>query len=147
MTITTRLSQPFSVIGFDFGFKKIGVAVGQSITGTASPIGIFRVEEGIFPIAELKKLLQTWKPQALIVGIPLNMDGTPGSVTLPAGNFAERLEAETGLPVYRVDERLTSRSARYELEELIEKTKAKRKDYRVDAFAACLIVETWLQQN
>lgn len=147
MTTTTKLSPPYSVLGFDFGLKKIGIAVGQSVTGTASPIKIIRADNGDFPQSELKQLLQTWKPQALIVGIPLNMDDSPSKITIAAEAFAQHLEALTQLPVYRVDERLTTRGARYELEDVLNKTKAKRKDYRLDAFAACLIVEIWLQEQ
>lgn len=147
MTTTTKSLAPSSVLGFDFGLKKIGIATGQTITKTASPIGIIRVENGELPLVELNKLLKIWKPDALVVGIPLNMDDTLSPISLSAEEFAKNLELTTNLPVYRVDERLSTRNARYELEALEERTKVKRKDHRLDAFAACLIIETWLQNN
>ncbi len=134
-------SSALTVLGFDFGLKKTGIAVGQTVTQTASPVEIIRMP---LSVEKLKALLKTWKPNALIVGIPLNMNGTEGSITQPAENFAKFLESESKLPVYRVDERLTTKNARYELAFIEEHSKHKTKARRLDAFAACLIVETWL---
>lgn len=146
MTTITRSSPSSSVLGFDFGLKKIGVAVGQTITRTASPVGIIAVKNGALSVTELNKLLKTWKPDALVVGIPLNMDGTESLLSQKAEHFAQFLEQTSMLTVYRVDERLSTRGARYELQKMDEYTGIKRRDYRVDAFAACLIVEAWLSE-
>ena len=148
MTTTTKSSAPYlTVLGFDFGLKKIGVAAGQSITQTASPVEIVRVENGELPEAHLQKLLQTWRPNALIVGIPLNMDDSTSFISDSAEAFAKLLEARSHLPVHRVDERLTTRHAKYELQEIADRLGKKNKAKRVDAFAACLIVETWLRHG
>ena len=146
MTTTIKSSPPaLTVLCFDFGLRKVGVAVGQTITKTASPVGIVRVQDGELSSPDLTKLLQTWRPNALIVGIPFNMDGSRSPLCERAEAFAQSLEIRSGLPVYRVDERLTTRSARYELTEIHERTATKTKTQRLDAFAACLITETWLQ--
>lgn len=146
MTIITKSSPPsLTVLGFDFGLKKIGIATGQTITRTASPLEIIRVEKGEILDHDLFRLLKTWRPQALIVGMPQNMDDSPSPLTEIIQQFAHSLATRSHLPVHFVDERLTTRTARYELEDIIAQTKTKPKDYRLDAFAACLIVETWLQ--
>lgn len=137
----------FTVLGFDFGLKKMGIAIGQTITRTASPVEIIQVQNGEISVSVLNKLISTWHPQALIVGIPLNMDDTISPLAERAELFAQFLEEQTKLPVYRVDERLSTRGARYEVKEMMERTNTKRKDHRVDAFAACLIVESWLQHQ
>lgn len=142
-TIIKSLPTCSTLLGFDFGLKKIGVAVGQTITATASPVGIIRVQNGQLPEQDLQKFIITWKPSALIVGIPLNMDGTPSLLTAHAEKFAQSLETRCALEVHRIDERLTSRSAWYELEEISERTRSKFKPKKLDAFAACLIIETW----
>lgn len=132
-------------LGFDFGLKKVGVAVGQSITQTASPVEIIKVLDGELPDTALAKLIKDWQPDVIIVGIPLNMDGTTSIISERAEAFAKSIETRCKIPVYRVDERLSTRNAHYEIEQMTELTKVKRKDHRVDAFAACLIIETWLQ--
>ncbi len=145
MTTITKSSPPsLTALGFDFGLKKIGVAIGQTITGTASPVGIIQVHHGELPDMELNKLLTTWHPDVLIVGIPFNMDGSISPLVKLAEHFALSLEARCSLPVYRVDERLSTRNARYELEAMAAQSGVKNKPQRLDAFAACLIIETWL---
>lgn len=146
MTTTTKSLPPsLTVLGFDFGLKKIGIATGQTITRTASPLEIIRVERGEILDQDLFRLLKTWRPQALIVGMPQNMDGSPSPLTEIIQKFAHSLQTRAQLPVYFVDERLTTRTARYELEAIATQTKTKQKNKRLDAFAACLIVEIWLQ--
>lgn len=135
-----------SVLGLDFGLKKTGLAVGQTLTQTASPLGILRMKQGRFLPFEFEKILDTWKPAALVIGIPLNMDGSPCSVTQAAEDFAQHLEALTQLPVYRVDERLTTKSAKQERAEIAQLHKKKANQNSVDAYAAVLILENWLRQ-
>jgi len=147
MTTTTKSSPPsLTVLGFDFGLKKMGIAVGQTITQTASPIEIIRVQNGELPKAQLSRLLSTWKPNAIVIGIPLNMDGTVSAISEYAETFAKFLETESQLPVHRVDERLTTKNARYELDMIRERTNSKQKEQLLDAMAACLIVESWLKR-
>lgn len=130
------------LLGFDFGMKRIGVAVGQTITKTARPLTTLPAHEGKPDNNLLAKLITSWGPLALIVGIPLNMDGTEQETTLAAKQFANLLRSQFQLPVYEVDERLTTKAAR----ENIFQTggfKALQKK-QIDAIAAQLILESWL---
>jgi len=125
------------VLGFDFGMARIGIAVGQRITRTASPLFVLRARDGTPDWRVIERVISEWRPERLIVGLPLNMDGTGSDMSRLAEKFGRRLEGRFGLPVDMVDERLTSRAAR---------------DYAgegewLDAIAAKLILETWLQDS
>lgn len=133
------------VLGFDFGLRRIGIAIGQSLTGTASPVAILLADNGVpqsWPAIDA--LIKEWNPNVLVVGIPLNMDGSECSVTTAAKGFMQALQARTLLPVHPVDERLTTKEARLQLK---EQQRTKISAQRVDALAACLIVETWLSTH
>src|SRR5690349_10976038 len=108
-------NKPLVFLGFDFGEKRIGVAVGQSLTKTARPLTTLMAKEGIPEWDEVTALIETWKPEAIIVGIPLNMDGTEQAVTHAARDFANRLRQRYSLTVYDMDERLSTREARAEI--------------------------------
>ena len=132
------------VLGFDFGLKHIGVAVGQTLTQTASPLTTLQATEGIPPWERIAKLLAEWQPQALIVGIPVSMNNQALLTTPMAKNFVEFLKAHTDLPVYTVDERLTTKEAK---SLLFEKSGVRGlTKNKVDSMAAKLILENWLQQ-
>ena len=107
-----------SVLGFDFGTKKTGVATGQSITATAAPLAPLAMRDGIPDWLVIERLLKEWQPQALLVGLPLNMDDTESELSHLARKFARRLHGRFNLPVFMVDERLTSRAARELLAEI-----------------------------
>ncbi|MEO0971484.1 MAG: Holliday junction resolvase RuvX [Pseudomonadota bacterium] len=137
------------VLGFDFGKRRIGVAVGQSLTGSASAHGTFEAIAGAPDWGAIEAVVAEWKPTRLLVGRPANMDGTDSAMTGAAEAFAEDLGQRTGLPVALVDERLTSFEAR---EHLRDQRRAGVRNRRVrpgdlDAHAARLIVETWLAQQ
>lgn len=127
-----------TLLGFDFGPRKIGVAVGQTITGSASPLTTLRAIRNKPDWEGIGKLLASWQPEALVVGLPFNMDDSEAECAEPAKRFARQLEGRFGLPVHLVDERLTSREARSRLGK-----KASSREV-VDAMAAKLILETWL---
>jgi len=131
------------VLGFDFGTRRIGVATGQTITKTASPLSIIQAKDGIPNWDEIKKIIIEWRPDALIVGLPLNMDGTEQDITKLARKFGQRLHGRFGLEVIFIDERLSSKAAKWELLDDTEPKKPKDMK-RIDAYAACLIVESWL---
>lgn len=132
-------------LGFDFGLKRIGVAVGQSLTQSARPLITLSAKEGQPGWTELAKIVQQWRPKALIVGLPLKMDGSAQTITPHVYQFVELLQQRFNLPVFMMDERLTTKAARSELFE--------RGGYRalqggkVDQVAAALILETWLEKN
>ena len=132
---------PHLLLGFDFGMKRIGVAVGQTLTGHAKPLDILPARDGIPDWATIEALIKKWQPQALVVGIPINMDGTDMELTNCAKRFANRLQEWHKLPVHRVDERLSTVAAR---EQVIE---AGKKLDRLDAVAAKVILEQYINQS
>lgn len=130
------------VLGFDFGTKRIGVASAQAVTGTASPLAPVPARDGIPDWARLDALLAEWTPEALVVGLPLNMDDTESELSHLARKFARRLAARYRLPVFMCDERLSSHSARGLLMEVQQRRKGKLP--ALDSTAAVLIAEAWL---
>lgn len=137
-------SPPEILLGFDFGMKRIGVAVGQTVTKTARPLTVIQANQGIPHWPTLDKLMKTWQPDALVVGIPLDMQGKELSVTQAAQQFAASLKERYQLAVYDIDERLTTKDAR---EQLFAQGGYKAlQNAKVDSVAAQLILETWFMQ-
>jgi putative Holliday junction resolvase len=128
------------VLGFDYGTKKIGVAVGQTLTRQASPLVTLPMVQQRPDWDKIGQLIDEWKAEALVVGLPFNMDDTPTHLSERIERFGRQLEGRYRLPVHLIDERLTSREARREYRESLDKV-------GVDAFAAKLITETWLNHN
>lgn len=140
-----KINSPGTLLGFDFGMKRIGVAIGQTVTQTAHPLGIIKAEAGFPQWPPLDKLIKTWQPDALVVGIPLNMDGTEQPITKNAKEFAASLQTRFQLPVFEMDERLTSVEAKARL---FESGGYKAiKNTPIDSVAAQLILQNWLTQN
>lgn len=134
-----------TVLGFDFGMKYIGIAVGQEITNSASVLGSIKATDGIPNWDNVAGYIKEWQPDFIIVGLPLNMDGTEQNVTASAKKFGNRLHSRFGLPVEFQDERLTTVDAKAQLFE--------RGGYRnltkenVDAQSAVLIIESYFENN
>ena len=128
-----------TVIGFDFGSDWTGVAVGQTLTGQATPLHAVRSKD--WP--SIEKILQDWQPQVLVVGLPLNMLGEHQQMTARAQRFARQLEGRFGIRTVLVDERLTTREA-YQI--ALENDRRKSKT-EIDCLAAALITESWLLEN
>ncbi|MES1981341.1 MAG: Holliday junction resolvase RuvX [Pseudomonadota bacterium] len=105
-------------LAFDFGIKRIGVAVGNSISRTAQPLTTLHGEQNEQRFASIQTLIQEWQPAALIVGLPSNDDGTPHELTRLCRRFAQRLKGRFKLPVILVDERYTSAAASSQLAEI-----------------------------
>jgi putative Holliday junction resolvase len=133
-----------TVIGFDFGMKRIGVAVGQTITKTAQPLGTIKTTQGAPQWDQLTKYFKKWQPDALVVGIPLNMDGSEQPLTAAAKKFADLLRNHFKIPVYGMDERLTSVEAKARLFD--QGGYKALKNAEVDSIAAQLILQNWLTQ-
>lgn len=134
-----------TILGFDYGLKYIGVAVGQQLTNSASPLTVIKARDGIPNWDEVKKLLDQWQPDLLVVGLPLNMDGTEQEMTAAARRFGNRLNGRFHIPVQWQDERLSTYEA---LEQLGIRDKMhanKRED--VDRISAQLILQSWLNQQ
>ncbi|NKC15371.1 MAG: Holliday junction resolvase RuvX [Gammaproteobacteria bacterium] len=129
------------VLGFDYGTKHIGVAVGQTVTGTASPLQTISTRNSKPDWAEIAVLIEEWQPDCLIVGEPLNMDGSPQAMTAAANEFARQLTERFQLPVHKADERLSTIEAR---RLLANRGQLARRDHPV---AAKVILDGWLMEN
>lgn len=128
---------PARVLGFDFGTRKIGMASGQSLTGTATPLAAIPCANQTPNWDTISDLIKEWQPDALIIGLPLNMDDTESELTRRCRRFARQLEGRFGLPAWLVDERLTTREARQQMGDNYRGGP----DPRVDSLAAALIIE------
>ena len=107
-----------TLLAFDFGVKRIGVAVGNSIAHTTQPLVTLHGEQNEQRFAAIAALLKDWQPTALVVGLPSNDDGTPHEMTRLCRRFANRLKGRFDLPILLVDERYTSASASSHLNEM-----------------------------
>lgn len=131
-----------TTIAFDYGIKSIGVAVGQKITGTASPLAALKAIDGIPNWHTIEAVFNEWQPDNLLVGLPLNMDGSEQDITQRARKFANRLHGRFGLAVHTHDERLSTVDAKARLFELGGFKKLTKE--KVDSVSACLIYESWV---
>jgi putative Holliday junction resolvase len=102
-------------LGFDFGYRRIGAAVGQLLTKSASPLPTLKASQGVPDWDVIKKLIDEWRPKALVVGLPSCIDGTAQYTTGASRGFARQLRKRFSLPVHLVDERLTTVEARAHL--------------------------------
>lgn len=135
-----------SVLGFDYGRRRIGVAVGQHVTRSASPVGTVAARNDGPDWSRLLALLAEWRPTELVVGLPYNADGTPHDLTREAEAFARTLAERSGLAVHTVDERLSSVEAERALRERRAEGRRRVAKGDVDAVAACVILESWLNR-
>lgn len=133
------------LLGFDFGPRKIGLAVGQLITRSATPLTTLRSRNQQPDWAGITALITDWQPTGLVVGLPFNMDDTEVAWAPQVHRFSRQLQGRYRLPVYLVDERLTSLEARQQLSARSGRHAPSRE--AVDALAAALILETWLRDQ
>jgi putative Holliday junction resolvase len=136
-------AQPLSgtLLGFDFGEKRLGVAVGETETRLAHPVATIAEEATGARFAAIERLVAEWRPAGFVVGLPRHADGAEHEVARLAGKFARRLGARFGLPVAFVDETLTSVEAEARLREAGGRAKGKG---AIDAQAATLILQSYL---
>ena len=127
------------IISFDFGTKKIGVAVGQTKTRTSSPLEVIFNKNNATDWKRIHLIIEEWKPELILVGKPLNMDGTDSDIMKIVNNFFKKLNKTTNIRCEYVDERLTSFEARQNLSEI--------KTDLVDAHAAKILIDHWLTNN
>ncbi len=130
-----------TVLAFDYGEKRTGVAVGETALGQAHPLEVIRAGSDPERLAAIGKLVKEWQPELLVVGRPTHADGTPHEMTVRAHEFSLLLMDHFGLPVQEADERLTSRDAETRLRETGRN--AKNMKPLLDAVAAQLILQTW----
>ena len=134
-----------TLLGFDFGTKSIGVAVGQQLTGTARALAALKAQDGIPDWNLIGKLLKEWQPDYVVVGLPLNMDGTEQPLTDRARKFANRIHGRFGVRVEMQDERLSTVEARADLFER-GGFRALQKG-QVDSQSAVIILEDWFDTH
>lgn len=136
------------VLGFDYGLRRIGVASGNRISQSARPLPILMVNAGEPDWSRVDALLAEWKPDALIVGLPLTLGGGEQKITQAARGFAVKLGDRSGLPVHLVDERHTSQEAARQFASQRKAGAARRRDAaNIDSLAAAVILESWLLQT
>lgn len=133
-------------LGFDFGMRRIGVAVGQKLTCTASPLAVIKATDGVPNWQQLDPIIEKWQPTGIVLGIPLNMDGTTQEMTFCARKFGKRLYKRYQIPIFETDERLSTFEAKQRLltDDVL---KSFRKRSRQDDIAAQVILEAWFEEN
>jgi putative Holliday junction resolvase len=132
-------------MAFDFGLRQIGVAVGNCLLATTQPLDILRAREGQPDWTAVEKLIAEWQPDLLLVGDPLNMDGSDSELGERARKFARRLHGRLGLQIVMVDERLSSFEAKQ-----FSREQGHRGDYHrqpIDSYAAELLLQSWLRDT
>ena len=127
------------VFGFDFGLKFIGLSVGQTITRTAGGLATLKARNGKPNWLEIASIIQEYKPTAIVVGLPLNMDDTESDMAIKARKFAQEIERRYGITVQMMDERLSSWSAN-------EVTRDSIRGGDIHEKSACLILESWFNE-
>jgi len=138
------LTAPRTILSFDFGLRRIGVAVGQDVTGSASPLGIVANRDAGVDHERIAALVAEWRPTELVVGMPAHADGSPSEIQAHVRAFIAELE-RYGLPVETVDERYTSIEAERVLKEArAAGTRGRIQKDMIDSAAAVFIAERYL---
>jgi putative Holliday junction resolvase len=141
-------STPQVVMAFDFGERRIGVACGDTISRSASPVGFIRVDAA-GPWADIERLLKIWVPDAAVVGLPYNVDGSESTLGKAARRFAAQIRERYSLEVRMVDERYSSIDAQARLKSARESGSRRRRTVKgdLDAAAACVILDRWFTEG
>jgi putative Holliday junction resolvase len=134
-----------TIMAFDFGEKRIGVAIGETMLKAAHALTTIASETNDARFTEIGKLIAEWRPSLLIVGLPTHLDGAEHALTQLSKKFAQRLEGRFNLPVIMVDERLSSAEAAQTLSEA--GVKAKQQKIMIDAVAAQVILQSYFDQR
>lgn len=139
----SQITKPLAALSFDFGTQRIGVAFGQSISGTARPVCVLKANDGIPDWEQVGSVIAEWNPDVLVVGLPYNLDGTESELLKRAIKFGNRLNGRFHKPCYGMDERLSSRAA---IEQVMEETGSMNKKSGIDDIAAQIILENWFSE-
>ncbi|HRJ52597.1 MAG TPA: Holliday junction resolvase RuvX [Candidatus Thiothrix moscowensis] len=137
-----------TVLGFDYGKARIGVAVANTLAGVATPQSTVMARDGVPDWDAITRCLQEWKPARLVVGMPRKLDGTDSAMQEPIERFIRQLQGRYNLPVDIVSEQLSSREAEQRLK-LARQAGRKRKVRKeeIDQVAAAIILESWMQEH
>lgn len=134
-----------TLLAFDYGLKNIGVAVGQEVSESATPLTMLRSEQGD-DWRGIGQIIDQWQPHLLLVGLPLTEDGESQSMTEKSKRFGRRLHGRFGLPVFWIEEAFTSSSARSLRSDMSHRQRQKKK-HSTDALAASMILQSWFQSD
>lgn len=134
-----------TVLGFDYGEQRIGIAVGQTISDSATPLTTLSAVKQKPDWAQIEKIIHEWKPDLLIVGIPYYLDGSSSEMTRKAERFGRQLEGRFNIPVRTVNETLSSFEAEQELQKKVKISQHNKQE--IDKMSAAIIVQSWLEQN
>lgn len=134
---------PLAALAFDYGTQRIGVAFGQSVSRTAQAVCVLKAQDGIPDWEQIAKLIEDWKPDVFVVGLPYNLDGTESELLARAVKFANRLNGRFNKPSYGMDERLSSKAA---IEQVVDESGAKGKKSAIDDIAAQIILQNWFNE-
>lgn len=140
--MTPGMPDQGSVLAFDFGEKRIGVAVADFAAGIAHPLAAIRAEDNKTRFAAIEALVREWRPVQFVVGEPHHADGGAHEIARLARRFAQRLEGRFGVPATLVDETLSSAAAESQLRE--QGVHGEKRKAALDSAAACEILNTWL---
>ena len=141
--LPTDCSKPVTVMSFDYGTEKIGIAIGQSISSTAEPLTIIKAKDGIPNWSQITDLIESWRPNYLVVGLPYNLDGSDSKLLQRALKFAKRLNGRFNIPTFGIDERLSSKAAAEKFKAGNPKISVRKE---IDDVAAQIILETWFSE-
>ena len=133
-----------NIIGFDFGQKRIGVAIGNNISKSAQALITIESTSSNQKFEVIQKIMDEWQPVSIVVGVPFNVDGSEHKVTNLCKKFAKQLEQKYALPIHLIDERYTSIEASYEIQD--KKIDLKKKKLLIDQIAAKIILQSYLDQ-
>ena len=136
-----------TLLGFDFSKNRIGIAVGHELTGTVTPLETLTASNNKPDWEGITRLLEEWKPDLCIVGLPLTEEGGEQDASQAARRFANQLNGRYHLPVELVDERYTTREAQSLIQESSMSKKDRQNKANVDKIAAQLIIQSWLEKH
>lgn len=136
-----------TVLGFDYGKARIGVAVANTLTGVATPQSTVTARDGVPDWTAITRCIQEWRPKRLVVGMPRKLDGSDSAMQEPIERFIRQLEGRYALPVDVVSEQLSSREAEQRLKSARQAgRKRKVRKEEIDQVAAAIILESWMQE-
>ena len=136
-----------TILGFDFGTKRIGIAIAQEVTGTSNPLITVTAVKHKPDWDSISKIIEEWQPDLLVIGLPLHMDGTEQDMTQAARRFSNQLNGRYQIPIALMDERLSSNEA----ESILNEQSSTRSHYQnkaqIDMISAQLILQSWMSSE
>jgi len=132
-----------TLLGFDFGTKRIGIAIAQEVTGTANPLTTVTAVKHKPDWDSISKIIEEWQPDLFVVGLPLHMDGTEQAMTQAARRFSNQLNGRYQIPVTLMDERLSSNEA----ESILNERASSHSKAQIDMISAQLILQSWMSSE